>query len=74
MTVTGRRIVYAVPVDACQIIKGVAGIMADEQMFRQNLVNLFMNSLTASFRCLIVITVNNSLGVELLYLSLSFST
>ena len=51
MTVTGRRIVYAVPVDACQIIKGVAGIMADEQMFRQNLVNLFMNSLTASFRC-----------------------
>ena len=38
MTVTGRRIVYAVPVDACQIIKGVAGIMADEQMFRQILV------------------------------------
>jgi hypothetical protein len=61
MTVTGRRIVYAVPVDACQIIKGVAGIMADEQMFRRILVNLFMNSLTGSFRCYMVIPVNNSL-------------
>jgi len=62
MTVTGRRIVYAVPVDACQIIKGVAGIMADERMFCQTLVNLFMNSLTASFRYSMVVTVNNSSG------------
>ena len=48
MTFAGRRTVYAVPVGACQIIKGVADIMADELMFHQILVNLFMNSLVAS--------------------------
>ena len=61
MAVTRPRTVYFVPVDAGQVIDGVAGIMADEQMFRQIFVNLFMNSLTASFRCLMVIPVNNSL-------------
>ena len=30
MTFVERRTVYAVPVDACQVIKGVAGIVADE--------------------------------------------
>lgn len=48
MTVTGRKTVYAIPVDAGQAIDSVADIMPDKQMFRQILVNLFMNSLTAS--------------------------
>lgn len=69
MTFAGHRAVSPVPVDAGQVINGVAdimtpefdaagvkldlavtdlSIMADEQMFRQILVNLLMNSLTAS--------------------------
>ena len=69
MTFAGHRSISPVPVDVCQVIGGVAGIMApefdaagvkldlavpglsilaDEQMLRQILVNLVMNSLTAS--------------------------
>lgn len=61
MTFAGPRTVYAVPVDGGQVIDGGAGIMVDEQMFPQIPMNLFMNSLPASSRCLMVIT-NNSPG------------
>ena len=43
MTFAGRRTVYAVPVDAGQVIDGVAGIIADEQMFLQIPIRLFMS-------------------------------
>jgi len=69
MTFARQRKITAVPVDARQLIQGIAGvlepefdaagvnlemkcpaltIMADEEMFRQILVNLILNSLTAS--------------------------
>jgi len=69
MTFARQRKISAVPVDARQVIKGIAKvlqpefeaakvflktecppltIMADEQMFRQIMVNLILNSLTAS--------------------------
>lgn len=69
MTFARQRRIHAVPVDARQVIKEIAGvlqpefdaagvylkiecptltILADEDMFRQILVNLILNSLTAS--------------------------